>query len=258
MSSIIVTGSNKGLGLEIVKQLLALDETDKVFGLCRKSSPALDELAGKNNGKLVVVNGMDVSDDDVIPKLKEFFKDQPIDLLIHNAGASGPPEKFPTDAAFFESQTLANITMDRMRFTFELNTLGPLRVTQALWPNLKAAAAASSTKEDAKAKVIIISSSGGSISGVSSGGLYSYRTSKAAVNMVGVNLAQDLKPDGIAVGLIHPGTVDTGILNTRTAAHHDVDVSVKGVLAAIDTVTLENTGSFIDANYGEGVKPIPW
>ena len=77
--------------------------------------------------------------------------------------------------------------------------------------------------------------------------------------MAGQTLAQDLKAHGIAVGMIHPGTVFSGILNTRTEFHRDVDVSVKGVLQAIfDHVTLDNTGCFIDANYGQGVKALPW
>ena len=254
----VVTGSNKGLGLEIVKQLVANSETEKVYGLCRRSSPSLDELAAaaSSNKKLLVVPNIDVSKDDVATKLQEVFGTTPIDVLIHNAGASGPPEKFDTDAAMFESQSLTNITMDRMRFTFELNTLGPLRVTQALLPNIKAAA---TTVTGKPAKVIIISSSAGSIASVESGGLYSYRTSKAAVNMVGANLAKDLKPHNIAVGLIHPGTVFTGILNTRTQYHRDVDVSVKGVLQTItDDITLDNTGVYLDATYGEGAKPISW
>lgn len=252
-STVVVTGTNKGLGLELVRQLVAKEETTKVYGLCRKTSPALDELAVASNGKLVVVDKMDVSKDEVMKQLQEYFKEEPIHMLIHNAGASGPPEKHESDTAFFESQTLDNITMDRMRFTFELNALGPLRVTKALLSNLRAA----STKEK-QGKVIIISSGAGSIASVEDGFLYSYRTSKAAVNMIGKNLAGDLKKDGISLGLIHPGVVDTGILKTRTEAHRDVDVSANGVLMAADQVTLENTGSFVDANYGEGVKPLPW
>lgn len=187
--NILVTGCNKGLGLEMVKQLLARDETSHVYGLCRKSSPALDELKNGSSNKLTILDQMNVFKDGVIPQLQNFFQNNkdkqplpPIDLLIHNAGASGPPEHWDTDAAFFESQSLSNITMDRMRFTFELNTLGPLRVTQALLPNLRAAASTTN-----KAKVIIITSAAGSITNVQQthsgggGGLYSYRTSKAAV-----------------------------------------------------------------------------
>jgi len=91
----------------------------------------------------MVVPGMDVSNDGVISILQEYFKSSwsepiPIDLWIHNAGASGPPEQNAGDAAWLlDSQSMARISMDRMRFTFELNTLGPLRVTQALLPNLK-------------------------------------------------------------------------------------------------------------------------
>jgi NAD(P)-dependent dehydrogenase (short-subunit alcohol dehydrogenase family) len=156
-----------------------------------------------------IVEGIDVSSDDAVAPLQAFFatKDDakiiPMDLLIHNAGAFSPPENFADDGAVFASKSLHNVTMDRMRYGFELNTLGPLRVTQALLPNLEKEAVGTT-------KVIIITSMMGSISDNTSGGMYGYRTAKAAVNMVGASLAQDLKKQDIAVGLVHPGAVLSG------------------------------------------------
>jgi NAD(P)-dependent dehydrogenase (short-subunit alcohol dehydrogenase family) len=264
----VVTGANRGLGLELVKQLCDKgDATSTIYALCRKTSEALSALASNSNEKVTIVEGIDVSNDDVTEKLQSVFPPTiPIDLLIHNAGAFGPPENFPDEASIYDSQTLESITMDRMRYAFELNTLGPLRVTQALLPNLKTAAAAAS---DTTTKVIIVSSLMGSITDNTSGGIYGYRTAKAGVNMVGMSLAQDLKKDhtNIAVGLVHPGFVLTGFGGTdgkdhpeerRRPGQQDVGPSAKGVLDAVDAVNMANTGAFLHGNYGEGVKPLNW
>lgn len=264
--NVVITGANRGLGLEMVKQLCEREVVAKVYALCRKTS---DQLVALDSPKVVVVEGISPAEDAVVAKLQEYFnsnnnKDDatPIDLLIHNAGAWGPPEDFPDEKSVFMSQSLTNITMDRMRWAFELNTLGPLRVTQALLPNLKKAAAAASDS-----KVIIISSLMGSISDNGSGSFYGYRTSKAGVNMVGKSLAMDLKGDKIAVGMIHPGAVFTGFgmmdgkdrpEEKRMPGQRDIEPSVKGVLEAIDAITLENTSAFLHGNYGEGVKPCDW
>jgi NAD(P)-dependent dehydrogenase (short-subunit alcohol dehydrogenase family) len=85
--NVVVTGSNKGLGLEITRQLLKKDGTNKVYGICRRTSPALDELAINSGGKLIVVEKMDVSSDGVMQDLQDYFKDIPVGLVIHNAGA---------------------------------------------------------------------------------------------------------------------------------------------------------------------------
>jgi tubulin alpha len=253
----VVTGANRGLGFELVKQLAEKDFTT-VFALCRGTSDQLTTLQSEKPSKITVVEDIDVSNDQVVEKLKAYFAmgDDliPIHLLIHNAGAMGPPMPgldFPAQAA---TQTLANVAMDTMRSCFEINTLGPLRVTQALLPNLEKAE---------NAKNMIITSLVGSITDNSSGGLYAYRTSKAAVNMIGQCMAQDLKSKNIVVGLIHPGMVFTGFARSgenteRWPGQRDVEPSAKGVLDAIDAITMENTGAFLHGNYGEGVKPCPW
>lgn len=252
--TVVVTGANRGLGLEIVRQLGQDSAVSKIYALCRKSSDKLNELA---SDKVSIIPNIDVSRDDCVPILQTTFmtKDAqpiPIHTLIQNAGAYGPPESFPSSTEMYASQTLDNITMDRMRFAFELNTLGPLRVTKALLPNLQA---------DNGGKVIIISSLMGSIADNDSGGHYGYRAAKSAVNQVGKSLSVDLRPRKIAVGLVHPGYVFTGFQGEgveKQPGQHDVEPSAKGVLEAIESISMENTGSFLHGNYGEGVKPLAW
>lgn len=262
LKTAVVTGGNRGLGLELVRQMAEESTTTwgKIYALCRKTSENLTALAQSRPEVVVVVEGIDVSSDGVGETLKaSCLKDAGIDLLVHNAGGYGPLEGFPTEADMYASQSLANVTMDRLRGALELNTLGPLRVTQALLDNLK--------KTPESSKIVIISSAMGSIADNTSGGHYGYRTAKAGINMIGRSLAQDLKQDGIAVGLVHPGFVLTGFDSgaqhdkdptKRRQGQRDVDVSATGVLQAIEKITLENTGAFWHGNYGEGVKQLPW
>lgn len=252
----VVTGANRGLGLEICKQLLEKTEYQRVYALCRTTSPDLTALA--QNEKLQIVENIQVMDHaDAATRLKNYFQSSPsepipIHLLIHNAGAYGPPEEFFSTADEHTSQGIETITPDRFRFAFELNTAAPLFVTQALLPNLRAAAP--------DAKVAIITSAMGSISDNTSGGHYAYRVSKAAVNMVGKGLAADLGKEQIAVGMIHPGSVFTGFGNIkeRLNGQRDVDMSTKGVIDAVDYMNMKNTGCFLHGNYGQGVKPMDW
>ena len=128
-----------------------------------------------------------------------------------------------------------------MRQQFEVNALGPLRVTTALRPQLAAGG-----------KVVLITSRMGSITDNSSGGMYGYRASKAALNAIGASLAQDLRGDGIAVGLLHPGYVRTDMTG------HQGQVSpaqaAQGLRARIEALDIDTTGEFLHAN-GES---LPW
>jgi NAD(P)-dependent dehydrogenase (short-subunit alcohol dehydrogenase family) len=255
-----VTGANRGLGLEICRQLCDDVNIHQIFAICRKTSSMLTELS-RAQGKIVVVEDVNVSQDECVSKMHSVFSTLsespiPIGLLIHNAGLYGPAEPFQNAKEMHASQTLQNITMDRMRGSFEVNTLGPLRVTQALLPNLRASF---------RAKVIIISSLMGSLTDNTSGGHYGYRMAKAGVNMIGKSLSEDLRGDDIAVGMIHPGFVLTGFGSSDGATatepmpgQRDVEPAVKGVLQAVETVTIENTGIFLHGNYGDGVKSINW
>ncbi len=183
--------------MELCKQLTEGDLYSSVYALCRKTSEELSRLAAASD-KVIVLEGIEVTRDDVASILHERFQTNiepiPIHLLVHNAGGYGPPEGRETD---YSSQSLENISAERMRYAFELNTLAPLLLTKALVHNLETAGSAPGLP----AKVVIISSAMGSIEENGSGGHYAYRTAKAGVNMVGKSLAHDLRSKNIAVSL---------------------------------------------------------
>jgi len=240
----LVTGCSAGLGLELVRQLAA--RGDRVYATCRTpaaSASGVDELS-QVAGDVVLVQGVDVTSDSVGETLKAALAGVKLDCIVHNAGGF---------AASRAEQKLDTICMDAMRRGFELNTLSVLRVTQALLPQLSAPGG----------KLVVISSMIGSIADNSSGGMYAYRTSKAAVNMVSKSLANDLKPQGIAVVAISPGFVAThfGGMSPEQkmkVGAKPVTPSVRGIVEAIDALELSNTGSFVHTNYGDGLQPAPW
>jgi NAD(P)-dependent dehydrogenase (short-subunit alcohol dehydrogenase family) len=272
LRNVVITGANRGLGLELCKQLCSDERYQKIYALCRQTSPELSDLAEQQqhqpNAKIEIVPDIDVTEQETAAtKLQSFFRSDtdtpvPIHLLLHNAGAYGPSEESVKDYKdMYASQSLEQVTPARVRYALELNALAPLFVTQALLSNLRAAAA---IEDEDPAKVIIISSLMGSIQDNESGSHYGYRAAKAAANMIGRTLAVDLKSDNIAVGMIHPGFVATGFGGTGEASlerrdgQKEVDVSAKGVLQAIDEVSLEKTGCFLHGGYGEGVSTINW
>jgi len=219
MATVLVTGANRGIGLELCHHLA--DRGDDVIAVCRTSNSWLEQPG------ITIVDGIDVGDDAVIEKLGKRLKNQSIDILINNAG-------------ILTRETLDDLDFDRMRLQYEINALGPLRVTKALLPNLHAGA-----------KVLILTSRVGSVGDNSSGGIYGYRMSKAAANMAGKNLAIELLDRGIAVGILHPGMVATEMTgNAGVTAEH----SASGLLKRIDELTLDNTGTFWHA---EG-EILPW
>jgi NAD(P)-dependent dehydrogenase (short-subunit alcohol dehydrogenase family) len=196
-------GANRGLGLEMCKQLSEGGLYTSIYALCRKSNEDLATLASSASGKIKIVENINVMSDDIETVARLAFKTSeasssliPIHLLVHNAGAYGPPGA-ADEATDYGSQSLSRIDARSMRYAFDLNTLAPLMLTKALLPNLEAAAMSAENP----AKVIIISSSMGSIEENGSGGSYAYRTAKAGVNMVGKTLSMDLKDKNIAVGM---------------------------------------------------------
>ncbi|HSG58913.1 MAG TPA: SDR family oxidoreductase [Woeseiaceae bacterium] len=219
MATILVTGCNRGIGYQLCKQLA--ERGDEVIGVCRTSSPALDALGSR------VVEGVDVGTDDCIEALREAIGDQPIDVLVNNAG-------------ILRRETLGEIDYGTLLEQYQVNTLGPLRVTEALLGNLVEGS-----------KVAMVSSRVGSIADNGSGGHYGYRASKTAVNMVGTNLMHDLRPRGIAVALLHPGLVATDMTG---GIGIDPAESATGLIARIDELTLETSGHFWHA---EGYE-LPW
>jgi len=218
--NVVVTGANRGIGLEIVKIYVARGAT--VYGVCRTTSDELDATGA------TVLAGVDVRSDGLAAQLGAALGDTRVDVAVLNAGV-------------LAGDALGSIDYDTIRFQFEVNTLGPLRCTEALLKNLGDGS-----------RVAIITSRMGSVADNTSGGMYGYRASKAAVNMVGRSLAHDLRSRGIAVQLLHPGFVRTGM--TGGNGHVDPDVSARDLVARIDELSIASTGTFRHAN-GE---PLPW
>ena len=219
MPTVLVTGCNRGIGLQLVTQLQA--RGDNVIGVCRRSNDALDALG------IRVIDGIDVSDADSIHKLREAIGDEPLDVLVNNAG-------------ILRRDTFGSLDYDEMLEQYRVNALGPLRVTEALAGNLREGS-----------KVAIITSRVGSIEDNGSGGNWGYRASKTAVNMIGTNLMHEFRPRGIAVALLHPGLVATDMTGGHGIAPEE---SARGLIERIDALTLENSGGFWHA---EGYT-LPW
>ena len=177
MTTTLVTGCNRGIGLEIATQLK--DRGDDVIGVCRNASDGLSALGVR------VISGIDVADGKDVDRLRAELDNESIDVLINNAG-------------ILLRDSFGELDYEDMLLQFKVNTLGPLRVTEALRQNLHEGS-----------KVAIVTSRVGSIDDNGSGGNWGYRTSKTAVNMVGTNLMHEFKPRGIAVALLHPGLVAT-------------------------------------------------
>lgn len=220
----LITGANRGLGLEFATQLKA--QGYNVIGTARKPAKA---TALKALGVLVLP--LDVTDSASVQALAEALKGQPIDLLINNAGVSG-----------HDAPSFAETDIDELAFTFDVNSLGPMRVTQALLDNV----AGSSEK-----RVIHISSIMASIE-KNWGGAYGYRASKTALNMLNSSLAKELSKDGITSVVLHPGWVKTD-MGGETAPVEIVD-SIAGMLSVIGALKPGDTGRFIDY---QG-QTVPW
>jgi NAD(P)-dependent dehydrogenase (short-subunit alcohol dehydrogenase family) len=219
MATVVITGCNRGIGLELCRQYVA--RGDNVVGICRSGNDELQQLG------IRVVAGVDVGDDGCIYLLRAALQGTPVDILINNAG-------------ILRGDTLDTVDFDAMIAQYQVNTLGPLRVTRALLENLADGS-----------KVAIVTSRVGSIDDNASGNNYGYRASKTAVNQVGMNLKHDLLPRNIAVALLHPGLVATDM----TGGHGvSPDTSASGLIARIDELELSNSGRFWHA---EGYE-LPW
>ena len=219
MKLALITGANRGIGLELARQLL--ERNVAVIAACRSSSAELDASGAE------VVPGIDVTDDGSVDTLATTVGERSLDLLVNNAG-------------ILTRETLDDLDFDRIRQQFEINSLGPLRVTRALLPRLASGSL-----------VAIVTSLMGSIADNGSGGRYGYRMSKAAVNAAGVSLSHDLRDRGIGVLLLHPGMVATEMTGRQGVP---VDQAASGLLSRIDAFTPEQSGTF---RHADG-RSLPW
>jgi len=230
---ILITGAGRGLGLEFTR--LWLKAGDAVFALARKpeASEGLSGLAKEHAGRLFTHPCEVASDDSVEAARARVAREwDGLDLLVNNAGT------YPG-----RQETLESLSLDDMRKVMEVNALGPIRVTRAFLPLLR---------KGRGARVVNLTSLMGSIADNASGGSWSYRTSKTALNMITRNMAHQMKGDGIGAFVIHPGWVKTGMGGER--APLEIHDSVAAMVRTIDRLTLDRTGSFVD-RMGE---PLPW
>ncbi|MFM7452639.1 MAG: SDR family oxidoreductase [Cyanobium sp.] len=221
MATYLVTGANRGIGLEYSRQLQA--RGDQVIAVCRTASPELEGLG------VPIEAGIDQASEAAIAELVTRLQGVPLDGLILNAG-------------ILESMGLEDLDAEAIRRQFEVNALAPLLLVRALLVQLPRGA-----------KVALMTSRMGSIADNSSGGSYGYRMSKVALNIAGKSLAIDLQPRGIAVAILHPGLVRTRMINFNPNGITPAE-SVRGLLARIDALTLETSGSFWHANG----QVLPW
>ena len=226
-----MTGANRGIGLELVRQLAARGDAVHATARAPEQAAALRALAEESGG-LVSIHPLDVTDAASVAAFAGALGDVPVDLLVNNAGVYGGARQHLGDIDF----------ADALR-TYEVNALGALRVTTAVLPNLRRAEGA---------KIISVTSGMGSIAENRSGSFYAYRMSKAALNMMARTLAADLRGAGIASAVINPGWVRTDM--GGPSAPTPVEESVRGMLREIDAFTVERTGAFLDW-LG---RPYPW
>ena len=232
MKRVLMTGSNRGIGLALARESLA--RGDRVFATCRHPDEAddLHALAADYADRLTILR-LDVTDEETIEASVEAVQSEEdgLELLINNAGVSPSGER------------LGRLDADTMLNTFHVNAVGPVIVAQAYLDLLRSGH---------DPKIVNISSRLGSLAQKSSGGRYSYSSGKAALNMLTRALAFDLRSDGITVLTMHPGWVQTDMGGSGApVAPSD---SAQGILRVADELTMSDTGEF----YTYQGREVPW
>ena len=227
MTTVMITGANRGIGLGFVKQYAG--EGARVLACCRTPDKAEDLKAVEGD---VSVYPLDVTSGPSIAALKETLKDQPIDILINNAGIYGP-----------RNANLGELDYEAWEQVFAVDCMSPIRVSEAFLDQV--------AMSDRKI-IACVTSKMGSIGDNSSGGSYIYRSSKAALNAAVMSMSIDLCARDITCVLLHPGWVQTDM--GGSSALIDVGTSVLGMYTVLDHLTLDETGIFF--NFDGSI--IPW
>ncbi len=235
MQSVLITGANRGIGLEFVKAYAA--QNWQVYATCRNPTLSL-EL--KSIGKMVKILQLDVTSQSDISQLASDLNGKAIDILINNAAIHGPRDS---------SSTYGNINLEAWIEVMHVNAMAPIKIAEALLPNLLMGS---------QKKMVFISSMAGSISLRGSqphhktGGPYIYRTSKAALNAAVKAIGFDLQSKGVSVVALHPGWVrtETGGWDAPGSPDHSVAAMIK----LIDAATPNENGVFLNV---DGAV-IPW
>ena len=220
MSTVLITGANRGLGYEFVKQYS--ENGFEVLACCRNRNNAkeLKELAETSNK--IKVYELDVGNVKAIKSLSQQLQNEKIDVLINNAG-------------IYRSSTVGNINYDEWIESFKVNTIAPYQIVENFLNQIQ--------NSDLK-KVVSITSKMGSIDDNNSGGSYIYRSSKTALNSMMRSLTHDLKNQGIATLTLHPGWVRTDM--GGPGGWIDSFESVQGMIKQIDKLTIDDSGKYLD------------
>ena len=228
MSTVLITGANRGIGLALAQQYAT--EGAEVLGCCRHPAKAdeLKALAASSSGRVRIIP-LDVADESSIASLQRTLGDQPIDILINNAGISG--------------LSADRIEAEGYMTTMRVNALAPMLIAQTLYDNLR---------RSTQKKLVAITSIMGSTSSAA-GGKYAYRASKAALNNGMRGLSRAWARDGILVALLNPGYVQTEMVKGQVA-FISADECASGLIARISELTPATSGVFQDYR---GVK-IRW
>lgn len=230
MKTIIVTGANRGIGLELVKQYC--NRNYQVIGTYRDETTSGELISMSRNLDNLKVYLLDVSSDQSLKDFSSKLGETPVDIFINNAGVYGPP-----DSSF------SNVDEKNWIPVFQINAIAPLLLTQLIIENLR---------NGSQKKLIYITSKMGSIDDNKSGGAYIYRSSKTALNSVVKSISVDLAKDDMKVALLHPGWVRTDMGGPNGLI--DTTASVSGMTQVIDSLSQSDSGCFF--NY-DGSK-IPW
>ncbi len=235
-STVLITGSNRGLGLEFARQYA--EKKWNVIATCRDPDGAaeLKELQARHPN--VAIERLDVADQAQIAALAAKYKGRPIDVLLNNAGILGEPAQQKFGANDYE----------QFREVLLVNTYAPIEMAEHFVENVAAGR---------QKKIVTITSGLGSMEITRrSGGLYAYRISKAGVNMAMRVLQADMRPRGITVGLLSPGMVDTRLLAQSGYKGEALSpaASVTALVGLIEKLTPEEGASFI---HYDGSK-LPW
>ena len=226
MPTVLVTGANRGLGLEFARQYV--EDDWNVVAVCRRSSAALDALRGEKLG----VRRADLTSDRELEGLARSLSGLTLDVLINNAGTMG-------DSTFAESgtatQAFGSFDRDEWLRVFDINVCTPMKLAELFAARMREGG-----------RIVTISSMLGSMGLNTIGGLYAYRASKAAVNSVMKSMGIDLERRGVIALALHPGWVRTDM--GGDAADVDAPTSVRGMRAVIDGLGPDDAGRFIAYN----------
>ncbi|SEM85652.1 SDR family oxidoreductase [Nitrosomonas marina] len=232
MKTVLITGTNRGIGLEFVRQYA---HDGWLVHACTRNPSTSDELnrLASQNPDAIKIHALDADNHTQIEQLSQTLSTEVIDILINNAGVY----TVARDTSFHQ------LDYEAWAYAFRINTMAPLKMADAFYPQI--------ARSELK-KIVTITSKMGSVSDNRGGGSYVYRSSKSAVNIVMKSLAIDLESKGIIVGLLHPGWVRTDMGGPNALI--STEKSVSGMRRVIDELTHTDSGRF----FAYDGQTIPW